>query len=80
MELDIRGKTVDEALPEVDKYLERAYLARLPWVRIIHGKGTGALRQAVRRFLAGSPLVASFRSGDESEGGNVVTVVTFNAE
>ncbi len=77
MELDIRGKTVDEALPEVEKYLEQTYLTRLPWVRIIHGKGTGVLRQAVRRMLSEYPLVASFRSGDESEGGNGVTVVTF---
>ncbi len=80
MELDIRGHTVDEALPKVEKYLDQAYLARLPWVRIIHGKGTGALRQAVRSYLSGHPLVATFRSGEDSEGGNGVTVVKFVEE
>ncbi len=80
MEIDIRGHTVDEALPKVEKYLDQAYLARLPWVRIIHGKGTGTLRQAIRSYLSGHPLVATFRSGEESEGGNGVTVVKFIEE
>jgi DNA mismatch repair protein MutS2 len=80
MEIDLRGQTVDEALPKVEKYLDQAYLARLPWVRIIHGKGTGALRQAIRKYLSDHPLVATFRSGEESEGGNGVTVVKFIEE
>ncbi len=74
MELDLRGRTVDEMLVELDRYLDTAYLAGLPWVRIIHGKGTGALRQAVREELRGHPLVSEFRPGDLSEGGEGVTV------
>lgn len=73
-ELDLRGLTVDEMLIELDRYLDTAYLAGLPFVRIIHGKGTGALRQAVRDELAGHSLVSSFRAGDNNEGGEGVTV------
>jgi DNA mismatch repair protein MutS2 len=74
MELDLRGLTVDDMLIELDRYLDQAYLAGLPFVRIIHGKGTGALRQAVREELRGHPLVGEFRSGENSEGGEGVTV------
>ncbi len=74
MELDLRGLTVDDMLVELDRYLDTAYLAGLPWVRIIHGKGTGALRQAVRDELRGHPLVGEFRSGENSEGGEGVTI------
>ncbi len=74
MELDLRGLTVDEMLVELDRYLDTAYLAGLPFVRIIHGKGTGALRQAVREELRGHPLVSEFRAGDLNEGGEGVTV------
>jgi DNA mismatch repair protein MutS2 len=74
MELDLRGLTVDDMLVELDRYLDTAYLAGLPFVRIIHGKGTGALRQAVREELRGHPLVSEFRAGDNSEGGEGVTV------
>jgi DNA mismatch repair protein MutS2 len=74
LELDLRGQTVEEALPELERYLDAAYLAGLPWVRIIHGKGTGKLRQAVRDELRRSPLVKSHESGDEREGGEGVTV------
>ena len=74
MELDLRGQTVDEMLIELDRYLDTAYLAGLPFVRIIHGKGTGALRQAVRDELRGHSLVSEFRAGDQSEGGEGVTV------
>jgi DNA mismatch repair protein MutS2 len=73
-EIDLRGQTVAEILPLLDKYVDDAYLAGLPWVRIIHGKGTGALREAVRRELAGHPLVASQRPGEANEGGEGVTV------
>ncbi len=79
MELDLRGKTVDEALPELEQYLDEAFLAELPFVRIIHGKGTGKLRQVVRDLLRANPQVKSLASGDESEGGDGVTVVRFNA-
>lgn len=75
LELDIRGQTVDEALPELEHYLDAAYLAGLPWVRIIHGKGTGKLREGVRNFLRSSPVVKSHASGKEEEGGDGVTVV-----
>ena len=74
MELDLRGMTVDDMLIELDHYLDQAYLAGLPFVRIIHGKGTGALRQAVREELRGHPLVGEFRAGENNEGGEGVTV------
>ncbi len=74
MELDLRGMTVDDMLIELDHYLDQAYLAGLPFVRIIHGKGTGALRQAVREELRCHPLVGEFRAGENSEGGEGVTV------
>jgi len=75
LELNLRGQTIEEALPRLDKYLNDAYLAGLPQVRIVHGKGTGALRRAVRDFVAGHPLVASHRPGDRYEGGEGATVV-----
>ena len=75
MELDLRGMTVDDMLLELDRYLDQAYLSGLPFVRIIHGKGTGALRQAVREELRGHPLVSSFQAGENNEGGDGVTVV-----
>jgi DNA mismatch repair protein MutS2 len=75
LELDIRGQTVEDALPELERYLDAAYLAGLPWVRIIHGKGTGKLRQGVREFLRSSPVVKSHETGKDDEGGEGVTVV-----
>ncbi len=74
MELDLRGLIVDDMLVELDRYLDTAYLAGLPFVRIIHGKGTGALRQAVRDELRNHPLVGEFRAGEGNEGGEGVTV------
>lgn len=74
-ELDLRGYRVEEALDEVENYLDRASLANLSPVYIIHGHGTGALKQAVRDFLKTSPYVAKFRSGEDSEGGDGVSVV-----
>ena len=58
-----------------DRYLNDACLAGLPWVHIIHGKGTGVLKQVVRERLAGHPLVQSFRNGELAEGGDGITVV-----
>jgi DNA mismatch repair protein MutS2 len=75
LELDIRGQTVEEALPELERYLDAAYLAGMPWVRVIHGKGTGKLRQGVREFLRANAVVKSHESGQEGEGGDGVTVV-----
>jgi len=74
MELDLRGERVDEGLDKLEHYLNSAYMARLPWVRIIHGKGTGAMRDAVRTNLKQHPLVSEARSGDLGEGGDGVTV------
>jgi DNA mismatch repair protein MutS2 len=74
IELDVRGRRVEEVLPLLDKYLDDAFLAGLPFVRIVHGKGTGALRQAVRQQLRTHPLVKSHRSGEDGEGGTGVTV------
>lgn len=75
LELDLRGKTVDEALLEIDKYLDDASVAGLSTVRIIHGKGTGALRNGVREFISKHQQVKSYRFGGPSEGGSGVTVV-----
>lgn len=75
LELDLRGQTVDDALDKMEQYLDAAYLAAMPFVRIIHGKGTGRLRQAVREILQGNPYVASFDPGKAGEGGDGVTVV-----
>jgi DNA mismatch repair protein MutS2 len=75
LEYDMRGQTVEEGLAGLERYLDAAYLAGLPWVRIIHGKGTGKLRQGVRDFLRASPVVKSQESGKEGEGGDGVTVV-----
>ncbi len=74
IELDLRGQRSDEALDALERYLDSAYLAGLPWVRIIHGKGTGKLRLAVREALSHNPHVKSFEAGGDSEGGEGVTV------
>ena len=74
IELDLRGRTTEEALDMLERYLDSAYLSGLPWVRIIHGKGTGKLRQAVRQALGSHPHVKSFELGGEKEGGDGVTV------
>jgi DNA mismatch repair protein MutS2 len=74
MELDLRGQRAEDALEMLDRYLEKAYMAGLPFVRIIHGKGTGRLRQEVRAALKIHPQVASFEEGGEKEGGEGVTV------
>jgi len=76
-ELHLRGLRGDEALETVDKYLDSAYLAGLPNVNLIHGKGTGALRDALRQYLRQHPFVGSYRTGGYYEGGTGVTVVTF---
>jgi DNA mismatch repair protein MutS2 len=73
--IDFRGQTVDETLVELDHYLDQAMRAGLSQVRVIHGKGTGALRRAVREALSGHPLVKDFEGGDYREGGEGVTVV-----
>lgn len=79
MEVDLRGLMSEDALDKMERYLEQAYLAGLPWVRIIHGKGTGRLRQAVREALKGHVYVKSFEEGGDKEGGEGVTVAKLNA-
>ena len=79
MELDLRGQRAEDALDALDRHLESAYLAGLPFVRIIHGKGTGRLRQVVREALRGSAHVSSFETGGENEGGDGVTVAKLAA-
>jgi DNA mismatch repair protein MutS2 len=73
-EVHLRRLTVDEALIKLDRYLNDAYMAGLYQVRVIHGKGTGTLRQIVRERLAHHPLVKSHRPGGYGEGGEGVTV------
>lgn len=74
IELDIRGQRVEDALDVLGRYIEKAYLAGLPYVRIIHGKGTGKLRQAIRETLRDMSQVSRFESGGEKEGGEGVTI------
>jgi DNA mismatch repair protein MutS2 len=76
-ELDLRGQQVDEAIENLEYYLDKAFLAGLPWVRIIHGMGMGRLRSAVRDLLKDHPQIKSFEPGKEGEGGDGVTVVSF---
>lgn len=76
-EINLLGKTVDEAIAELDKYLDDAYLAHLPSVRVVHGKGTGALRNAVHSYLRRLKYVKEFRLGEFGEGDAGVTIVTF---
>ncbi len=74
-EVHLRHLTVDEALLKLDKYLHDAFMAGLYHVRVVHGKGTGTLRQVVRKQLAKHPLVESYRPGGHGEGGAGVTMV-----
>ena len=76
--LDIRGYRVEDALDNLEFYLDKASLANLHEVQIIHGHGTGALKTAVRDYLATSPYVAKFRPGEDAEGGDGVSVVDLN--
>lgn len=74
-EINLIGRTVDEATEELEKYLDRAFLAGLPRVRIIHGHGSGILRRGVREFLKGHPHVATFTEAPQNEGGQGATLV-----
>ena len=73
--LDLRGKRVEEALDELEGYLDEASLANLSPVYVIHGHGTGALKSAVRDFVSSSPYVAKYRVGEDAEGGDGVCVI-----
>ena len=76
-EINLLGKTVDEALSMLDKYLDDAYLSHIPSVRIVHGKGTGALRSAVHNHLKRCKYVKNYRLGEFGEGDAGVTIATF---
>lgn len=73
-EIEVRGQTLDEAMPRVETFLDQAFRAGHTRVRIIHGKGTGTLRRAVRDRLAAHPLVRSYETAERAEGGEGVTV------
>ena len=75
MEINLIGRTVDEATGELEKYLDRAFMAGLPRVRVIHGHGAGILRRGVREFLKGHPHVATFEEAPQNEGGQGATLV-----
>ena len=79
MEIDLRGQRAEDALQALERYLDTAFLSGMPFVRIIHGKGTGRLRQVVRQALHDHPHVASFEAGGEKEGGEGVTVARFDS-
>jgi DNA mismatch repair protein MutS2 len=75
MEINLIGRTVDEATEELEKYLDRAFLAGLPRIRVIHGHGAGILRRGVREFLKGHPHVATIAEAPQNEGGQGATLV-----
>jgi DNA mismatch repair protein MutS2 len=75
LELDLRGLVVEDALDELERRLDAAFVSGLPMIRVIHGKGTGRLRDAIRQVLSGHTFVASFEAGHSGEGGEGVTVV-----
>ncbi len=76
-EINLIGKTTDEALALLDKYLDDAYIAHLSSVRIVHGKGTGALRKAVHGLLKRTKTIAEYHLGEFGEGDAGVTIATF---
>ena len=76
-EINLLGLTVDEAVTELDKYLDDAYMSHLGSVRVVHGKGTGALRNAVHSYLRKQKNIAEFRLGEYGEGDAGVTIVKF---
>ena len=77
-ELDLRGFRYEEAMYEVEKYLDKACAAGMPYVKIIHGHGTGVLKKSIRDYLTDSPYVAKFRPGENTEGGDGVSMVDLN--
>ena len=78
IDLHLRGLRVEDALSRLEDYLNDAFRARMPFVRIVHGHGTGAMRQAVRETLSKHPVVSRYETPPQAEGGDGVTVVYFN--
>ena len=78
-ELTLRHLTMDQALPVLQQYLNDAFMAGLPWVKIIHGKSGGTIKGLVWGELAHHPLVASYRLGEYGEGGHGVTIVCLSS-
>src|SRR5690606_29340559 len=74
-EIEVRGQTLDEALPKIDRFLDEGFRAGMPRLRVVHGKGTGKMRNAVRQMLSNHPLVKGFQFAAPNEGGEGVTVV-----
>ncbi|MDP9352586.1 MAG: endonuclease MutS2, partial [Chloroflexota bacterium] len=79
LELDLRGQRAEDVREQLDKYVDDAYLSGMPMLRIIHGKGTGVLRQVVREFLSKHPLVDSIEGGGSAQGGEGVTVASLSS-
>jgi len=77
LELKVVGMTVEEALERVERFLDSALLTGTPWVRIIHGHGTGALRRAISAYLKDLPFVSAWGTAEPEAGGEAVTVVEF---
>ena len=78
-EINVIGRNVDEAVEMTDKFLDDAFLAQVTTIRIVHGMGTGALRQAISELLTAHPHVSHFESAPHSEGGRGVTIVTLRS-
>jgi DNA mismatch repair protein MutS2 len=74
-QIEVRGQTLDEALPLIEKFIDDGFRAGVPRLRVVHGKGTGKMRQAVRELLSKHPLVKHFDFAAPAEGGEGVTVV-----
>lgn len=74
MEVHLRGMRAEDAMDALEKYLDRAVMAGLPYVRVVHGKGTGTLRKLAREFLHSSPLVTSYETAEQNDGGEGVTI------
>jgi DNA mismatch repair protein MutS2 len=80
LELDLRGQRVEGALRSLDEYIDAAYLSGLPFARIIHGKGTGALRKAIRDMLDSHALIIKVAEANPNEGGAGVTIIYMSTE
>ena len=80
MEIDLRGMRADDAVTEVERQIDAAFLQGMPFVRIIHGKGSGALRKVVREALQANPAVKSAETGKDQEGGEGVTIAFLHGD